>query len=162
MIPLAQMFAEGSTADEGYANGMKPLGPQIRELLASGPFEPYNPSQVNADFPSVQLVVTKERNDSSIEISKSGEDKSVSQLAKARHTKRLEEDTDQAAGDGISLSSYSAGDMVKLQGADKALIFLRAYLESGVLPSESELMTSSPEESVMFLRGIVSCWMIRK
>lgn len=157
MIPLAQMFAEGFIADEGYANGMKPLGPHIRELLASGPFEPYNLSQVNADFPSVQLVVTKERNDSSIEISTSGEDKPVSQLAKAKRTKRSEEDTDQAAGEGISLSSYSAEDMVKLQGADKAMTFLRGYLESGILPRDSELMTSNLKRNVMFLRGIVSC-----
>lgn len=63
MIPLAQLFVEGSTADDSNANRVKPLGPQIRELLASGPFDPVNQSHVNVDFPSVQLVVMKGRND---------------------------------------------------------------------------------------------------
>ena len=89
-----------------------------------------------------------------------GDDKSVSQLGKAMLSKNPEEGSDHAAGEGISLSSYSVEDMVKLQSADKVLTFLHAYLESGVLPSESELMTSSPEEKCYFCfmlddRGVV-------
>lgn len=158
VIPLAQMFAEGSTADEGNASGMKPLGPQIRELLASGPFDPLDQSQVNVDFPSIELVVMKGSSGSSIEISTFGEDKSVSQLGKAKRSKSTEEDSNQAAGEGISLSSYSAEDMVRLQSSDKVLNFLRAYLESGVLPSESELMTSSLEEKCYVLER--DCFML--
>lgn len=45
----------------------------------------------------MQLVVTKGMNGSSIEISTPGENKSVSQLAKAKHSKSPEEDFDQAA-----------------------------------------------------------------
>lgn len=93
-MPLAQMFAEGSTADEGNASGMKPLGPQIRELLASGPIDRLDQSQVNVDFPSIKLAVVKRRSGSSIEISTSGEDKSVSQLGKAKCSKISGEDSD--------------------------------------------------------------------
>lgn len=63
------MLAEGSTADEGNATGMKPLGPLIKILLASGPFDPLYQSQVSVAFLSVELVVTKGSNGSSIEIS---------------------------------------------------------------------------------------------
>lgn len=56
------------------------------------------------------------------------------------------------------MSSYSAEDMVKLKSADKALTFLRAYLESGILPTESELMTSSPEEKYNVLQR--GCFML--
>lgn len=50
MIPSAQMFAKGSTVNEGNANGMKPLGPLIRKLLVSGPFDPLDQIQINVDF----------------------------------------------------------------------------------------------------------------
>lgn len=52
---------------------------------------------------------------SSTEISTSGKDKSVSQLAKAKRSKCPEQDSDEAAGEGISSSSYPVEDMVKLQ-----------------------------------------------
>lgn len=70
----------------------------------------------------------------------------MSQLAKAKRIKCSKEDTDQAAGEVIFLSSYYAEEMVKLQGADKAMTLLREYLESGILPRDSESMTSSPEK----------------
>lgn len=81
-------------------------------------------------------------------------------MVRQKATRVLKKDSDQAAGEGISLSSYSVEDMVKLQSADKVLTFLHAYLESGVLPNESELMTSSPEEKCYFCfmlddRGVV-------
>lgn len=79
----------------------------------------------------------KGKNGSSTEVSTSGEDKSVSQLVKAKRSKSPEEGTDQAAGEGISLSSYPVEDMVKLQSVDNAFTFLQAYLESKVLPRVS-------------------------
>lgn len=54
MILSAQMFAKGSTVNEGNANGMKPLGPLIRELLVSGPFDPLDQFRVNVAFPSMK------------------------------------------------------------------------------------------------------------
>lgn len=48
--------------------------------------------------------------------------------------------------------------MVRLQSTDNVLTFLRAYLESGVLPSKSELMTSSPEEKCYVLER--DCFML--
>lgn len=83
------MFSEGSIADEGNSNGMKPLGPQIRELVASGPFDLFHQSHVNMVFPSMHLVFTKGISDILIEISTPEEDKSVSQLAKAKCSKRF-------------------------------------------------------------------------
>lgn len=58
------------------------------------------------------------------------------------------------------MPSYSAEDMIKLRSADKALIFLRAYLESGILLRESELTILALKRNTMFFRGVVSCWMI--
>lgn len=48
--------------------------------------------------------------------------------------------------------------MIKLRSADKALIFLRANLESGILLRESELITSSPEEKCNVLQR--GCFML--
>lgn len=105
----------------------------------------------------MQLVV-KGRNSSLIEITTSGEEKSVSHLAMAKCNKSPKEDFNQAARERVSLPSYSAEDMIKLQSADKALIFLRANLESGILLRESELITSSPEEKCNVLQR--GCFML--
>lgn len=56
------------------------------------------------------------------------------------------------------MPSYSAEDMIKLRSADKALVFLRAYLESGILLRGSELITSSPEEKYNVLQR--GCFML--
>lgn len=48
----------------------------------------------------------------------------MSQLAKSKPSNSPEEGSDQANGEGISLSSYSAEDMVELQSADQTMTFL--------------------------------------
>ena len=52
---------------------------------------------------------------------------------------------------GISLSSYSATDLAQKQKNDEAIVCLRQYLESGALPTESDLIICSPEEKCYLL-----------
>lgn len=48
----------------------------------------------------------------------------MSQFAKPKRSTSPAEGSDQADGEGISLSSYSAEDMVELQSSDNIVTFL--------------------------------------
>ncbi|XP_062589436.1 uncharacterized protein LOC134251086 [Saccostrea cucullata] len=137
VIPLSQFFdetpvpAESPSAEGGNCDS---LDPTLRQAIVSSSWED-TPLTVSASaLPSFQINVS-----------------GVSSLDPKIET--VSPQVCQLTGDtaGISLSSYSSADLAQKQENDEDIVYLRQYLESGVLPTESDLIIRSPEEKCYLL-----------